>query len=55
MRPTHRKTLAAIAVVALAVLAAACAPNASQDSLKPAGDFARKTHDLFVSSVAPTN
>jgi cytochrome c oxidase subunit II len=40
--------LAAVAVVALAVLATACAPNATQDTLKPAGEFARKPYELFV-------
>lgn len=48
MRLTRRNTLLALAVVALAVVAVACAPNASQDSLNPQGEFARKSHDLFV-------
>ena len=34
--------------LALAIAFAACAPNASQDSLKPAGPYAREVRDLFV-------
>jgi cytochrome c oxidase subunit 2 len=39
-----------LGLVALAVLFSACilAPNASQDSLKPAGTYARETKDLYV-------
>ncbi len=33
---------------ALAVLVAACAPNATQSALEPAGPYAQKAHDLFV-------
>jgi cytochrome c oxidase subunit 2 len=44
----RRKTLLAVGLSALAAVVAACAPNASQDSLEPAGEFARKTYDLFV-------
>jgi cytochrome c oxidase subunit II len=33
---------------ALAVIGAACAPNASQSALEPAGPYAQKAHDLFV-------
>jgi cytochrome c oxidase subunit 2 len=33
---------------ALAALAAACAPNATQSALEPAGPYAQKAHDLFV-------
>jgi len=33
--------------IALALVAAACAPNASQDSLKPAGLYAEKIDNLF--------
>ncbi len=44
----RRKTLLAVGLVALAAVGAACAPNATQDSLKPAGEFARKSYDLFV-------
>lgn len=45
MRKVTRRGLGAIA---LAVVAAACAPNASQDSLKPAGPEAEKIHALFI-------
>jgi cytochrome c oxidase subunit 2 len=48
VRPTHRKTLAAVVVAASAFVLAACAPNTTQDPLQPAGEFARKSHDLFV-------
>jgi cytochrome c oxidase subunit 2 len=44
----RRKTLLAVGLVALAAVVAACAPNATQDSLDPAGEFARKPHELFV-------
>ncbi|HSJ51583.1 MAG TPA: cytochrome c oxidase subunit II [Actinomycetota bacterium] len=44
----RRKTLLALGLVALAAVLGACAPNATQDSLDPAGPFARKSHDLFV-------
>jgi cytochrome c oxidase subunit 2 len=44
----RRKVLLVAALAALAVLAVACAPHASQDSLKPAGPFARKPHDLLI-------
>ncbi|HEX6330230.1 MAG TPA: cytochrome c oxidase subunit II [Actinomycetota bacterium] len=44
----RRKTLLAVGLVALAAVLGACAPNATQDSLEPAGEFARKSHDLFV-------
>jgi cytochrome c oxidase subunit 2 len=37
-----------LGAVALALVAAACAPNASQDSLKPAGPYAEKIHALFT-------
>jgi len=33
---------------ALAVIGAACAPNASQSALEPAGPYAQKSFDLFV-------
>jgi len=33
--------------IALALVAAACAPNASQDSLRPAGPYAEKIDNLF--------
>jgi cytochrome c oxidase subunit 2 len=44
----RRKTLLAVGLLALAAVLGACAPNATQDSLQPAGEFARKSHDLFV-------
>ena len=44
----RRKTLLAAGLTALAAVAVACAPNATQDSLQPAGEFARKPYDLFV-------
>jgi cytochrome c oxidase subunit 2 len=44
----HRKTLAALGLIALAVLLAACAPNATQSALEPAGEEARKANNLFV-------
>ncbi|MGH2635648.1 MAG: cytochrome c oxidase subunit II [Actinomycetota bacterium] len=44
----RRKTLLALGLIALAVVVASCAPNATQDTLKPAGEFARKPYDLFV-------
>jgi len=44
----RRKTLLAFGLVALAAVAGACAPNATQSSLEPAGEFARKTDDLIV-------
>jgi cytochrome c oxidase subunit 2 len=45
---THRKTLVVVGLLAFAFALAACAPNATQDTLKPAGEFARKSHDLIV-------
>jgi cytochrome c oxidase subunit 2 len=44
----RRKTLLAVGLPILAAVAAACAPNATQDTLQPAGEFARKSYDLFV-------
>lgn len=44
----RRTTLLAVGLVALAVAAAACAPNATQDTLQPAGPYAEKPYDLFV-------
>lgn len=44
----RRKTFLVLGLSALAVVLAACAPNATQDSLKPAGPFADKAFDLFV-------
>ncbi len=37
-----------LGLVALAVVAVACAPNASQSALEPAGPYAQKSFDLFV-------
>ncbi len=45
MRKLSRLVLGGLA---LALVAAACAPNASQDSLKPAGPYAEKIHALFT-------
>ncbi|MGZ5351710.1 MAG: cytochrome c oxidase subunit II [Actinomycetota bacterium] len=42
------KTLLAVGLMALAAVAVGCAPNATQDTLQPAGEFARKPYDLFV-------
>jgi cytochrome c oxidase subunit 2 len=44
----HRRTLPALGLIALAVVVAACAPNATQSALEPAGEEARKAHSLFV-------
>ena len=44
----RRKVLLVLGLMALAVAFAACAPNASQDSLKPAGPYAREVKNLFV-------
>src|SRR6266511_1290648 len=51
-RPRPRRTLprtllGAGALIALVILAAACAPNATQDTLKPAGPYAEKIDNLF--------
>jgi cytochrome c oxidase subunit 2 len=43
----RKKVVPVLGLLALAVLFAACAPHASQDSLKPAGPFAEKPKDLF--------
>ena len=37
-----------LGLVALALVAAACAPNATQSALEPKGPYAQKSHDLFV-------
>ncbi len=44
----RKKVLLVLGLVALAVAFAACAPHASQDTLKPAGPFARETKNLFI-------
>jgi cytochrome c oxidase subunit 2 len=43
----RKKVVPVLGLLALAFLFAACAPNASQDSLKPAGPYARETKSLF--------
>jgi cytochrome c oxidase subunit 2 len=44
----HRRTLFAVALAALALIVVACAPNASQDTLKPAGPYAEIPHNLYI-------
>jgi cytochrome c oxidase subunit 2 len=44
----RRKALVVLGLLALAIAFAACAPNASQDTLKPAGPYAREVKNLFV-------
>jgi heme/copper-type cytochrome/quinol oxidase subunit 2 len=44
----RRSTRLVLGVAALGFIAVACAPNASQDSLKPAGPYAEKIDHLFV-------
>ena len=44
----RRRTVPSWACSALAVAAAACAPNATQSSLEPAGPYAEKADSLFV-------
>jgi cytochrome c oxidase subunit II len=44
----RKKVLVVLGLLALAIAFAACAPHASQDTLKPAGPFAREEKDLFV-------
>ncbi len=44
----RRRTLAVLGLVALALVAAACAPNATQSALEPKGPYAQKSFDLFV-------
>lgn len=44
----RRKTQSALGTLALLVVAAACAPNATQSALEPAGPYAQKAYDLFV-------
>ena len=46
-RTLTRTLLGAGALIALVVLAAACAPHATQDTLKPAGPYAQKIDNLF--------
>jgi len=47
LRRVSRTLLGAVGLIALVVLAAACAPNATQDTLKPAGPYAEKIDNLF--------
>jgi cytochrome c oxidase subunit 2 len=47
LRRLSRTLLGVVALIALVVLAAACAPNATQDTLKPAGPYAEKIDNLF--------
>ncbi|MDP9328890.1 MAG: cytochrome c oxidase subunit II [Actinomycetota bacterium] len=44
----RKKVLVVLGLLALAIAFAACAPHASQDTLKPAGPYAREEKDLFV-------
>lgn len=44
----RRRTVLVLGLSALAVAAAACAPNATQSSLEPAGPYAEKADSLFV-------
>jgi cytochrome c oxidase subunit 2 len=44
----RRKTLLAVGLVVVAAVVGACAPNATQSTLEPAGEFARKPYDLFT-------
>jgi cytochrome c oxidase subunit 2 len=44
----RRRTILVLGLVALGVVAAACAPNATQSALEPQGPYAQKGYDLFV-------
>jgi cytochrome c oxidase subunit 2 len=44
----RKRLLWFLGLVALGLMLASCAPNASQDSLKPAGPYAQVIKDLFV-------
>lgn len=44
----RKKTRLLLGAGALLLVAAACAPNATQSSLDPQGPYARKSYDLFV-------
>src|SRR4030095_442945 len=44
----RRRTVVVLGLVALALVAAACAPNATQSALEPKGPYAQKSFDLFV-------
>ena len=44
----RKRLLWVLGLVALGLMLASCAPHASQDSLKPAGPYAKEIKDLFV-------
>ena len=44
----RKRLLWVLGLLALGLMLASCAPNASQDSLKPAGPYAREIKTLFV-------
>ncbi len=44
----RKKVLVVLGLLGLAVVFAACAPNATQDTLQPAGPYAREEKDLFI-------
>ncbi len=44
----RKKALWTLGLIAVALLLAACAPNAGQDTLKPVGDVAKQQKALFV-------
>src|SRR5918994_2541458 len=44
----NRKALAVVSTFAAGVLLAACAPNATQSALEPAGENAEKANSLFL-------
>jgi cytochrome c oxidase subunit II len=44
----RKKALVVLGLLALAIAFAACAPHASQDTLKPAGPYAQEEKNLFV-------
>jgi cytochrome c oxidase subunit 2 len=47
-RKVRKKLPLILGVAALVAAAVACAPNATQDSLKPQGPYAEKSYQLFV-------
>jgi len=48
MTDVRKKVRVVLGLVALAVAAVACSPDASQDSLNPQGPYARTINDLFT-------
>jgi cytochrome c oxidase subunit 2 len=44
----RRRTSQVLALAALAVVGAACSPDATQSALEPKGPYAREAHELFV-------